>query len=82
MPSIDFSTQMVLFAWGGQHRGGCYSTAITNVSSAGGKLYAGVLDKVPGPATGCTANIITTGDVVVLERNDDPVAFANSVMQL
>jgi hypothetical protein len=82
MPSIDFSTQMVLFAWGGQHGGGCYSTAITYVSSAGGKLYAGVQDKVPGPAVLCTANIIATGDVVVLDRSDDPVVFANSVMQL
>lgn len=81
MPSIDFSTQMVLFAWGGgPHSGGCNSTAITYVSSADGKLYAGV-QSASNLAT-CTKDIIATGDVVVLGRSDDPVVFANSVMQL
>jgi len=82
MPALDFSTQMVLFAWGGHRNGGCYATAISRVSRAGGKLYANVLDRVPRPGMLCTANVIGTGDVIVVDRTDEPVVFAKSVMPL
>lgn len=81
-PSLDFNTQMVLFAWGGHHNGGCYATGFSGVSRADGKLYASVLDRVPRIGMLCTAVVIGTGDVVVVDRTDEPVVFANSVMPL
>lgn len=80
MPSIDFSTQKVLFAWGGLGMT-CQSTTITGVSRAGGKLYASVLNKVPGPATTCAMGVKGAGDVVIIERSDEPVVFSSSVMK-
>jgi hypothetical protein len=79
MPSVDFSTQTVLFAWGGLGMT-CQSTTFTGVSRAGGKLYAHVMDAVPGPATDCAQGVKGAGDVIVIERSDEPVVFSNSVM--
>jgi hypothetical protein len=78
MPSIDFSTQTVLFAWGGLGMT-CQSTTFTGVSSAGGKLYASVQNRFPGPATDCAMGVKGAGDVVVIERSDDPVVFSTSL---
>ncbi|MBY0241454.1 MAG: hypothetical protein K2X55_19285 [Burkholderiaceae bacterium] len=80
MPSIDFSTQTVLFAWGGLGMT-CQSTTITGVSRAGGKLVASVQNRVPGPATDCIMGIAGAGDVVIIERSDEPVVFSTSVMK-
>jgi hypothetical protein len=80
MPSIDFSTQTVLFAWGGLGMT-CQSTVFTGVSRAGGKLYASVQNRTPGPATDCAQGVKGAGDVIIIERSDEPVIFATSVVQ-
>jgi hypothetical protein len=79
MPSVDFSTQTVLFAWGGLAMP-CESTKFTGISRAGGKLYAGVRNSLPGPAVDCLQTLVGTGDVVVIDRSDEPVVFATSTM--
>lgn len=78
MPSIDFSTQTVLFAWGGLGMT-CQSTTFTGVSGAGGKLYASVQNRFPGPATDCAMGVKGAGDVVIIERSDEPVVFSTSL---
>ncbi|GAB2858715.1 hypothetical protein GCM10027277_28990 [Pseudoduganella ginsengisoli] len=80
MPSIDFSTQTVLFAWGGLGMT-CQSATFTGVTRAGGKLYASVQNRTPGPATDCIQGMKGAGDVVIIERSDEPVIFATSVAQ-
>lgn len=82
MPKIDFSTQMVLFAWGGQHSSGCYSSQIVSVVRAGKQVIARVLERTPGYDSVCTQSFIASGDFVVLERTDDPVVFAHSTQSL
>ncbi len=78
LPAVDFSRQTVLFAWGGLGMT-CQSTAFTGVSRAGGKLYAFVTDSVPGPATLCAQGVKGAGDVIVIERGNEPVVFSASV---
>lgn len=80
MPSIDFSTQTVLFAWGGLGMT-CQSTTFTGVSRAGGKLVASVRNMVPGPTIDCMMGIKGAGDVIIIERSDEPVVFSTSVMK-
>ncbi|MRV70878.1 hypothetical protein GJ700_03980 [Duganella sp. FT92W] len=80
MPSIDFSTQTVLFAWGGLGMT-CQSTTFTGVLRAGGKLYASVQNRTPGPATDCIMGVKGAGDVVIIDRSDEPVVFSSSVVQ-
>lgn len=80
MPSIDFSMQTVLFAWGGVGMT-CQSTTFTGVSRAGGKLYASVQNRVPGPATDCIMGVKGAGDVVIIERSDEPVVFSTSLLK-
>ncbi len=80
MPSVDFSTQRVLFAWGGVGMT-CQSVTFTGLARADGKLFANVLKRTPGPLVDCMPGVQGLGDVVILERGGEPVAFASSLFR-
>ncbi|SFV03561.1 protease complex subunit PrcB family protein [Pseudoduganella namucuonensis] len=77
-PKVDFAKSMALFAFGGLGSPGCNTTTFTRVSETGGKVYAEVRHRKPGPATLCLASIVATGELVVVDRGDAPVLFVES----
>lgn len=81
-PRVDFGKSMLIFAFGGQFPIGCHSTRVTDYYSSAGKLYVELLHSTPGPTVLCTQSFIATGDLIEVERGDDPVLFAERTLPL
>lgn len=82
VPRVDFGKSMLIFAYGGQFSSGCHSTQVTSYYGSAGKLYVELLDRTPGPTVMCTQSFIATGDLIEVERSDDPVVFAERTLPL
>lgn len=75
-PQVDFSRSMVIAVFTGTRPNGCYSTEITGVFRADGKLTVQRTDWEPGSGAICTMALVNPAHMVVVEHSDDAVEFS------
>ena len=78
LPSVDFTTDMVIAVIMGNQSSGGYSVAITAVDEADGVLTVSVTETSPGPGCMVTDSITNPYHVVSVAKTTAPVSFAVS----
>jgi hypothetical protein len=73
-PPVDFGTKMVIALFGGSSLG-CDSVAIAGVRSQDGRMVVDLEHRAPALPV-CLAVVITSAQMVVVDRVDAPVDFA------
>ncbi len=80
LPSVDFTKQMVIGVFAGGLPSGCHSSGIESIRLVDGKLNVLRADSQPQPGVICTAVIVFPGQLVVVDRSDAPVEFAQKTV--
>lgn len=79
LPAVDFSKSMVLFAFYGV-TSGCDGNKLEEVARVAGKLYVTSTYTPPGPNVACVAAFLAHGEMVTVERSEEPVVFISKRM--
>ncbi|MES2151051.1 MAG: hypothetical protein V4508_14825 [Pseudomonadota bacterium] len=75
LPKIDFSRQMLLGVFSGQHPNGCHELSINRIVVDGERLVVEYVDRDVAPLAVCIAALTANAYIVAIDRVDAKVDF-------